>query len=737
MKSVKKVIGVFVLTLLFFVTNVSAVEIDSVESLKEAFNGKNATVEGTTVTLTGDVEFKNPNWTEGSDEAEYDVVNIGGGNYTLNLNGHSIRMEEFYIVDGSMTITDPTKEGSFETIFAVVQDGAKAVIDVGSFVLTDSLIDNSGELTIKNGTFHSIWNFGKLVIENGSFANILQEGDATINGGTFTAYKYTVEFEDGTTGDVEYYSQFNLDAKTVITGGEFKKTNIDYAFNLQSENSVDSSSINKLVKDGYLPVYDKYTHISSDSWVDNETGETMYSYVGAYDSLKITKDNSEEIFEKIAPNGVWMINGSKPTNMEDAEFLLTAMAGDIEVPKGYEIYAFVEPAEEFKPENVSLYLYYKDSLLKNINVKAIYNEPSKEVKEEVNSVLDKISNKIGDNLDEENGFILEDLYLINYLNASEGGIDNSKALNFSKDLIALTNGSNISYKFDSRLGSYTPTELWGFFGGKVIVYYDGVAVGTTNIGLTTSHVIYVPSTTKDSDEARIDAALKRINEYLGTTDEIKITVGSTLDSLNQEGFTWKDYGFIDEKTSGTNYYNITIKGQVYKFAICMKDVKELETPEFLASDVVSNISIKSTSTEVPLDTAITVKEVSTDEIKEVLGTSNYAAYDISLYSNTKDTKITKLENDKFIVNIPVPENLKGKDITVYYINDEGKKEEHIATVKDDIASFETNHFSTYVLTEKVIENPNTLDNINVSIIIAGISFIGLVSSILYLKRKED
>lgn len=737
MKGVKKLLGVFVFALLFFVTNVSAVEIDSVESLKEAFDGKNATVKGTTVTLTGDVEFKNPNWTEGSDEAKYDAVNIAGDDYILNLNGYSIRMEEFYVEDGSITINDSTKEGSFETVYALIQEGAKAVIDVENFVFGDSLIDNSGELTIKNGKFHSIWNFGTLVIDNGSFANLLQEGKATINGGTFTAYKRVVDFGDGETGEVEYYSQFNLDAKTVIAGGEFKKTNTDYAFNIQSGNPIDSSSINDIVKDGYLPVYDKYTHISSDSWVDNETGETMYSYVGAYDSLKITKDNSKEIFEKIAPNGVWTINGSKPTNMEDAEFLLTAMAGDIEVPKGYEIYAFVEPADKFNPEDVSLYLYYKNSLLKNITIKAVYNEPSKEVKTEVNHVLDKISDKIGENLDEETGFLLEDLYLINYLNVSEGGRDDSKALNFSKDLIALTNGSNISYKFDSRLGSFTPTGLWGFSGGKVIVYHDGVAVGTTNIGLTTSHVIYVSSDTKDTDEARIEAALKRIKEYLGTNVDVKIEVGGTLDSLNEDEFTWKDHGFIDEKTSGANYYNITIRGEVYKFAICKKDDKKLETPEFLASDVTSNITIKSTSTEVPLDTAITVKEVESDEIKEALGTNKYTAYDISLYSNAKDAKITKLENDKFIVSVPVPKNLKGKDLVVYYVNDNGKKEEHVSTIKDNIVSFETNHFSTYVLTEKVIENPNTLDNVGMNAFIGFISLIGIVGSILYIKRKEN
>ena len=57
----------------------------------------------------------------------------------------------------------------------------------------------------------------------------------------------------------------------------------------------------------------------------------------------------------------------------------------------------------------------------------------------------------------------------------------------------------------------------------------------------------------------------------------------------------------------------------------------------------------------------------------------------------------------------MPENLKGKEITVYYINSKGEKEEHIATVKDGYATFETDHFSTYVLAENNITIADTND----------------------------
>lgn len=84
----------------------------------------------------------------------------------------------------------------------------------------------------------------------------------------------------------------------------------------------------------------------------------------------------------------------------------------------------------------------------------------------------------------------------------------------------------------------------------------------------------------------------------------------------------------------------------------------------------------------------------------------------------------------------MPELLKDKNITVYYINSNGEKEEHVATVKDGIASFETDHFSTYVLAEKVAEeNPKTLDDICKYIIIGTVSLIGLVGTTIYLKKE--
>lgn len=685
-KTLKMSIVMIIITLGFLFltqTEVSAVEVNSASAFSEALNGSDKTI-----VLSEDIEL-----TEGAD-----IVELGGGDYVLNLNGHKLTATEIYINDGSLIINDSTGEGRLNSIFFMVSEGAKAEINNGIFSNGNlELINNEGTLTINNGKFHSIWNMGILTINGGSFANIANdEGKLFINGGTFTSYKHKDE-----EGEIEYISMFNIiNSSIVITGGEFKAEGIKEALRIYGNKELDvgESSINDLIGEGYLA---KNEVMGSTKW------EVSYS------SLEIIKDESTAILNKIAPNGVWNINGAKPKDVDESESMLTSIAKDIELPEGYEIQAWCVGGDKIDPETVHINILYKGIILLEKDIKAVYKEPSKAVMDKVAPVISKIADKIDEEYLMQTGFMLEDLYLINYLNSTKDGIDNSLALNFAKDLIKLTNGSNISYKFDFRCGD-SGNDLSSSLGGRVIVYYNGVAVGTTHIALNWSHVLYVPTDTANTDEARIAAALKRIEDYLGTKQGISMTVGGTLESITNEKYDWNANNFFDEKTCGTNYYNLTINEKIYKFVISEKDISELEIPKYVGSDVISNISITSDATEIPLDTAVTVEKVISDNIQKALGTNVYAAYEISLYSNAKQRDVTKLNNGKFIVSIPVPEILKDKEITVYYINSNGEKEEYTTTVKDGMVLFETAHFSTYVLAEKITEDINVGNNTDVN-----------------------
>ena len=106
--------------------------------------------------------------------------------------------------------------------------------------------------------------------------------------------------------------------------------------------------------------------------------------------------------------------------------------------------------------------------------------------------------------------------------------------------------------------------------------------------------------------------------------------------------------------------------------------------------------------------------------------------------NVKNSKITKLENGIFEVTMPVPTDLEGKNLAIYYVTEDGKVEEHEVTIKDGYATFQTNHFSIYTLAEKTnsIVNPKTGDNISLYIILSISSLIMLTVCSICLSNKN-
>jgi len=92
-------------------------------------------------------------------------------------------------------------------------------------------------------------------------------------------------------------------------------------------------------------------------------------------------------------------------------------------------------------------LYNPNMTILEKNIEAKWIEPSKSVADSVAPVINKIAEKIDDEHITDSGFVLKDLYLINYLNVEDEEINDNLALNFAKDLIELTNGSNMSYEF--------------------------------------------------------------------------------------------------------------------------------------------------------------------------------------------------------------------------------------------------------------------------------------------------
>lgn len=121
----------------------------------------------------------------------------------------------------------------------------------------------------------------------------------------------------------------------------------------------------------------------------------------------------------------------------------------------------------------------------------------------------------------------------------------------------------------------------------------------------------------------------------------------------------------------------------------------------------TNIKLDTDSNIVPSNTTLVTSIITNSEtlntIKESLKkvTTKYVTYDIKLESNN----VVIQPNGNVKISIPIPNNYDKTKLAVYRIDDNGNKTEYTVKTDGDYATFETNHFSTYVLAEKSKDIP--------------------------------
>lgn len=340
---------------------------------------------------------------------------------------------------------------------------------------------------------------------------------------------------------------------------------------------------------------------------------------------------------------------------------------------------------------------------------------------------------------EEHLFLMEDLETINYKYAFPSfgeWIDSINAIiNYSSEFQNKIGYMNIGTKLDTRAG-WDDQFTSGCF-GFLNLLFDGVIysyVDTT--GVKQNNVLYVPDGTENTREAYIKAALDRVNKYIPQAN-VKIEYAGQIADINDFGVLSLNDIVDVNKTLG-EYYKVTIGEEEYYYFIA-KDSSKMRTPVMNTVDALTDISIKTDSSEVPLDSKINtiVIDAKSDEYKEFLkkvNINNGLVVDLKLFSDSINKNISKLENGVFKVYIPLNDELRKLDLTAYYVKDNGEIEKHDVKIEGDYLVFETDHFSTYVIGGNKLENPATLDNVSTWIITTGVSLLGLAGAILY-KRK--
>lgn len=352
----------------------------------------------------------------------------------------------------------------------------------------------------------------------------------------------------------------------------------------------------------------------------------------------------------------------------------------------------------------------------------------------------------------KNSFAVKDLEIINYW-VNNG----TNYINYSGEFKSYIDNKNFS--IDLRAGGGGHFTDSGF--GVAKFGYDNTTYYINNwMGFTVQQIIYVPDNTTLTKEALMNAAQLRIDNYVGK-NKVKLEYVGLIEDYVQDYINglnlddpqdqmYYDY-FIEnyENEDGEYYFLNNAAGDFYYKAIVgdreydiiiVRSTKDMVTAKYITSDLGSDVTISSTNGLIPLDTLINVNKLTSgteyDKIKKILNFASGEMFDLKLYSSSLESYVTKLDDGTFEVRIPLLETYKGKNLVVYYVDEEGKITEYTVLNKDGFAVFNTNHFSIYTLAEKGESNPKTYDGIIPFLLIGTLSFAGVISLGIYLKKYK-
>lgn len=481
----------------------------------------------------------------------------------------------------------------------------------------------------------------------------------------------------------------------------------------------------------------------------------------------------------LTENGVLEIESIPPTDEESFMYFVGEYVGEVTMG---EISFDIDSCNEGYTvcDAVWGYDFENDTYAGRKEIEIHYNYDS-EVKQQIEGYI----NNLPTNID---AYEVKDMELINWW-VNSGEIDT--LINYSGQLKKYLSYKN--FNIDARMGADEPLHTFAE-GFGAFRYNDIVYAVKPHIAVKTDHIIYVPKTTGDTKEELMAAVNKRIEDYIGkgkatityggqgmyeltmnyydrVITELEQIVAEELakpvEEQNQDIIMGQqgriDYlkddrqDYIDNydpneeldvnlaKGVGNHFFIITIGERKYSFVVVKSD-EDMVVPSYKTSDIGTDVSISSTSSQIPLDTLIQVSKLTSgktyEELIELLNTKNSETFDLKLYSGTLKDYVKKLDNGTFEVRIPLSKNLEDKDLIVYYVDENNKVIEHEVEIDGEYVVFTTNHFSIYTLAEKEatstvpeIENPNTYDGITTNYILGIIALLGLIIVGINSKKK--
>lgn len=235
-------------------------------------------------------------------------------------------------------------------------------------------------------------------------------------------------------------------------------------------------------------------------------------------------------------------------------------------------------------------------------------------------------------------------------------------------------------------GSGGPEPLGSSGGGTFFLFKDGIYYKDVHFKDKARVVVNVPLNIEDTENARIEYATKKLQEHVNKCfEDFEVLVEQKITKIEKES---------------NNIYKVFFNNKdESRYTVI---IKKAEKQNISNADTTTKVKLETDTSIVPADTKLVVQPINKGNtytivekaLKEIA--SKMQIYDISLQSN--NAKIQP--NGKVKISIPIPSNFDKSRIVVYRIAENGTKTEYKSEVKNGYATFETDHFSTYVLAEK-------------------------------------
>ena len=263
-----------------------------------------------------------------------------------------------------------------------------------------------------------------------------------------------------------------------------------------------------------------------------------------------------------------------------------------------------------------------------------------------------------------------------------------------------------SLKFIVSSGAYGDHNLdFGTERKNIAIFKNGLLYDIRAIedSIDTIGQIIIPQDIKDTTEDYINYATPIIKEF------------------------WKEIcdtgGYLDYKYTGNisfikglkTYENIEVEdGYIVKQDddIIGRIILKKEFKDIVQEEKENGIKLETNTSVVPVNTTLISKKVEDEKtlktVKESLKeiSNKYVTFDISLINDNKKIQ----PNGKVKISIPIPSDYDTSKLVVYRIESNGEKVEYNVTVNGNMATFETDHFSTYVLAERTTEDTSVKDD---------------------------